>query len=170
MLGLHRSLDWRKRDTWEVRSQWVTVELENTESTQVVEVSLVVCITKESTSINSKWNQREGVLKQHTLPHPVRFKPFIYSLYSHPGFFGKLGMRKFHFQNNLKFCPVVNTDKLWSLVSEKTRTAAEKSKDKSPVIDVTKSVSFFQLFSTFYKCFIFIIWYEHNCLLNRDLR
>ena len=47
----------------------------------------------------------------------------------HPGFFGKLGMRKFHFQNNVKFCPVVNTDKLWSLVSEKTRTAAEKKKD-----------------------------------------
>ena len=57
----------------------------------------------------------------------------------HPGFYGKLGMRVFHMQRNWKHCPTVNTDKLWSLVSEQTRKAAEKSKDKAPVIDVTKS-------------------------------
>jgi hypothetical protein len=50
-------------------------------------------------------------------------------------------MRVFHLQRNWKFCPTVNTDKLWSLVSEEVRKAAEKSKDKAPVIDVTKSVS-----------------------------
>jgi len=60
---------------------------------------------------------------------------------SHPGYYGKLGMRVFHMQRNWKHCPTVNTDKLWSLVSEATRKAAEKSKDKAPVIDVTKSVS-----------------------------
>merc|ERR1739838_405658 len=57
----------------------------------------------------------------------------------HPGYYGKCGMRVFHLQRNWKFCPTVNTDKLWSLVSEETRKAAEKSKDKAPVIDVTKS-------------------------------
>jgi large subunit ribosomal protein L27Ae len=67
-------------------------------------------------------------------------------LFSHPGFYGKLGMRVFHMQRNWKFCPTVNTDKLWSLVSEQTRKAAEKSKDKAPVIDVTKSVSLSSIF------------------------
>jgi len=57
----------------------------------------------------------------------------------HPGFYGKTGMRVFHMQRNWKHCPTVNTDKLWTLVSEQTRKAAEKSKDKAPVIDVTKS-------------------------------
>merc|ERR1739848_142057 len=57
----------------------------------------------------------------------------------HPGFYGKLGMRVFHMQRNWKHCPTINTDKLWTLVSENTRLAAAKSKDKAPVIDVTKS-------------------------------
>ena len=57
----------------------------------------------------------------------------------HPGFYGKIGMRVFHMQRNWKYCPTVNTDKLWSLVSEEARAEAAKSKDKVPVIDVTKS-------------------------------
>jgi large subunit ribosomal protein L27Ae len=35
--------------------------------------------------------------------------------------------------------PVVNIDKLWSLVSEETRTKYATIKDKVPVIDVTKA-------------------------------
>ncbi len=57
----------------------------------------------------------------------------------HPGYFGKLGMRTLNLQRNWHHCPTVNIDKLWSLVSEATRAAASKSKDKVPVIDVTKS-------------------------------
>ena len=57
----------------------------------------------------------------------------------HPGYYGKLGMRTFHMQRNWKFCPTVNTDKLWSLVSEQTRLLAQKSSGKAPVIDVTNS-------------------------------
>ena len=57
-------------------------------------------------------------------------------------------MRVFHKQNNHYFLPTINTDKLWSLVTEGTRNAAAKSKDKAPVIDVTKSVS-----SVVYFCF-----------------
>merc|ERR1712110_105957 len=59
----------------------------------------------------------------------------------HPGFYGKCGMRVFHLQRNWKYCPTINTDKLWSLVSEQTRKAAAGKSDKAPVIDVTKSVS-----------------------------
>ena len=37
---------------------------------------------------------------------------------SHPGYFGKVGMRYFHKTQNKFFCPVINLDKLWTLVSE----------------------------------------------------
>merc|ERR1711907_684831 len=39
----------------------------------------------------------------------------------HPGYFGKVGMRNFHFRKNKYVCPTVNLDKLWTLVSEETR-------------------------------------------------
>ena len=57
----------------------------------------------------------------------------------HPGFYGKIGIRVFHKQNNRYFCPTINTDKLWSLVTEATRKSAAKNKDMAPVIDVTHS-------------------------------
>ena len=50
-----------------------------------------------------------------TLPFP----PF---LRSHPGYFGKVGMRYFHKTQNKFFRPVINVDKLWSLVSEQVCT------------------------------------------------
>merc|ERR1712066_830177 len=58
----------------------------------------------------------------------------------HPGYFGKLGMRNFHARPNKKWCPVVNVDRLWSLVSDQTRSVyAEHKEGKAPVIDVVKS-------------------------------
>merc|ERR1719446_1325508 len=61
----------------------------------------------------------------------------------HPGYFGKVGMRHFHKTNNQYFCPVVNLDGLWTLVSEQTRTEYQKeevkAKGKVPVIDVTQA-------------------------------
>ncbi len=75
----------------------------------------------------------------------------------HPGYFGKKGIRTFHLNKNAHFCPVVNVDKLWSLVSEETRKKYSTVKDKAiklfllkflifiiqkkqaPVIDVTKA-------------------------------
>jgi len=57
----------------------------------------------------------------------------------HPGYFGKKGMRHFHLKRNQDFCPIVNLDKLWTLVSEDTRTKYQTVKDKAPVIDVTKA-------------------------------
>ena len=140
---MFRSQYWRRQDPWEVTSPWVMVELVNTESRQVVEVKPVVCITRESWWTNSKY-----------------IKSVKSYFFSHPGFYGKLGMRVFHMQRNWKFCPTVNTDKLWSLVSEQTRKAAEKSKDKAPVIDVTKSVSTFWILRLFLSPF---------CLLNIKL-
>lgn len=59
----------------------------------------------------------------------------------HPGYFGKLGMRNFHVKpNSLRhFCPAVNVENLWSLVSAATKEkyASDKA-GKVPVIDVVR--------------------------------
>jgi large subunit ribosomal protein L27Ae len=59
----------------------------------------------------------------------------------HPGYFGKVGMRNFHLNRNLKFCPTLNLDKLWSLVSDENRKRAQKEADKIPVVDIVQFVS-----------------------------
>jgi hypothetical protein len=56
-------------------------------------------------------------------------------------------MRTFRLQRNQEFAPVVNLDKLWSLVSEQTRLKAQASKDKAAVIDVTKAVNYCFIYS-----------------------
>ena len=58
---------------------------------------------------------------------------------SHPGYFGKKGIRHFHLKRNQYYKPTINLDRLWGLVSEEARTAS--TKDKAAVIDVTKAVS-----------------------------
>ena len=135
-------------------SLWVTEELESTESTQVVEVKPVVCTTREFWWINCKYHY----LLLKSVSHQNYFHFF-----SHPGFYGKCGMRVFHKQRNWAFCPTINIDKLWSLVSEETKNAALKSKDKVPVIDVTKSVS---KLSRIGECTPFPIYYFKYLLLN----
>merc|ERR1711941_195793 len=57
----------------------------------------------------------------------------------HPGYFGKVGMRYFHKTQNKFFCPTINVDALWSLVSDQTREKYEKVTDKAPVIDVVRA-------------------------------
>jgi hypothetical protein len=52
-------------------------------------------------------------------------------------------MRVFRLQRNQQFQPIVNLDKLWSLVSDQTRLKAQASKDKAAVIDVTKAVNYY---------------------------
>nr|XP_048306067.1 60S ribosomal protein L27a-like [Myodes glareolus] len=58
----------------------------------------------------------------------------------HPGYFGKVGMRHYHLKRNQSFCPTVNLDKLWTLVSEQTQVNAAKNKTGvSPITDVVRS-------------------------------
>eukprot|EP00343_Euplotes_focardii_P006768 CAMPEP_0205819650 /NCGR_PEP_ID=MMETSP0206-20130828/2109_1 /ASSEMBLY_ACC=CAM_ASM_000279 /TAXON_ID=36767 /ORGANISM="Euplotes focardii, Strain TN1" /LENGTH=149 /DNA_ID=CAMNT_0053113499 /DNA_START=37 /DNA_END=486 /DNA_ORIENTATION=+ len=59
----------------------------------------------------------------------------------HPGYFGKVGMRHFHKTKAQFYCPTVNLDKIWSLVSDQTKTKYAKAGagDKVPVIDVTRA-------------------------------
>jgi len=56
----------------------------------------------------------------------------------HPGYFGKVGMRYFHKQTNHFWKPVINLDKLWSLVPAEKREAYlnNKKSDTAPVLDL----------------------------------
>jgi len=55
----------------------------------------------------------------------------------HPGYFGKVGMRYFHKTQQKFFCPTINVEKLWTLVSEEARTSCPKG--KAVVIDCIKN-------------------------------
>ncbi|XP_059043448.1 large ribosomal subunit protein uL15-like [Mustela lutreola] len=64
-------------------------------------------------------------------------------LYYHPDYFGKVDMRHFQLTRNQRFCPTVNLDKLWTLVSEQTRVNAAKNRTgAAPIIDVVRSGHF----------------------------
>ncbi|KAK5018294.1 60S ribosomal protein L28 [Cryomyces antarcticus] len=56
----------------------------------------------------------------------------------HPGYFGKVGMRYFHKLQNQFWKPVINLDKLWSLVPAEKREQylVEKKTDTAPVLDL----------------------------------
>ncbi|RKO83606.1 ribosomal protein L18e/L15P, partial [Blyttiomyces helicus] len=57
----------------------------------------------------------------------------------HPGYFGKVGMRRFHLTRQGQWAPVVNIDKLWSLVPEEARAkAVADPTGPVPVIDVLR--------------------------------
>merc|ERR1712146_295840 len=55
----------------------------------------------------------------------------------HPGYFGKVGMRYFHKTKQQYHCPVINVEKLWTLVSTEARTSCPKG--KAVVIDCVKN-------------------------------
>ncbi|KAL8695371.1 MAG: hypothetical protein Q9219_001463 [cf. Caloplaca sp. 3 TL-2023] len=56
----------------------------------------------------------------------------------HPGYFGKVGMRYFHKTQNQFWKPVINLDKLWSLIPLEKRDEylADKKGDTAPVLDL----------------------------------
>lgn len=51
-------------------------------------------------------------------------------------------MRNYHLRRNQKFCPTINLDKLWTLVTEQTRLKyKDNAEGKAPVIDAVRAVS-----------------------------
>ncbi len=56
----------------------------------------------------------------------------------HPGYFGKVGMRVFHYKRNIHFRPIINLDRIWSLIPKEVYEQAQTKKDQSLLIDVTK--------------------------------
>ena len=56
----------------------------------------------------------------------------------HPGYFGKVGMRHFHLTRNQTWRPIINVDKLWSLVPEEQKKGLTEKSDVVPVIDTLR--------------------------------
>ncbi|PNS20684.1 60S ribosomal protein L28-B [Sphaceloma murrayae] len=57
----------------------------------------------------------------------------------HPGYFGKVGMRYFHKLQNQFWKPVINLEKLWSLVPAEQREkylTGKAGKETAPVLDL----------------------------------
>lgn len=56
----------------------------------------------------------------------------------HPGYFGKVGMRYFHKSQNQFFKPVINLDKLWTLVpaEQREKYLGDKKSDTAPILNV----------------------------------
>ena len=50
-------------------------------------------------------------------------------------------MRHFHKLKNHYHCPIINLDKLWTLVGEEKRVECAKDKSKAPVIDSPTTAS-----------------------------
>ncbi|OBZ67824.1 hypothetical protein A0H81_12385 [Grifola frondosa] len=59
----------------------------------------------------------------------------------HPGYFGKVGMRHFHLTRNLQWRPIINVDKLWTLVPAEEKQGLTASSEVVPVIDTLSMVT-----------------------------
>jgi len=60
----------------------------------------------------------------------------------HPGYYGKVGQRHLHLLPHQYYMPAINVDRIWSLVSEQTRTQYRDNpelKGKSPIIDIHRA-------------------------------
>ncbi|XP_055340001.1 60S ribosomal protein L27a-like [Paramacrobiotus metropolitanus] len=58
----------------------------------------------------------------------------------HPGYFGKVGMRHYHLNRNHEYCPTLNVDRIWTLLSDQAKQKAHERQDgKAPVIDLTRA-------------------------------
>ncbi len=53
--------------------------------------------------------------------HRINFDKF------HPGYFGKVGMRYFHWRKSVDHCPTINIDRIWTLVSAQTKALSQQA-------------------------------------------
>ena len=84
---------------------------------------------------------------------------YTFFVFSHPGYFGKVGMRYFHKTQNKFHMPSLNVDKLWSLLSEQSRDKylGGKPSEKAPVIDVVQAVSIYQNVGRFIRSELLVL-------------
>lgn len=78
-------------------------------------------------------------------------------------------MRNYHLRRNTKWCPTLNLDKLWTLVSEQTRLKYKDVEGKAPVIDLVKAVSYLCCFTTVYITPIYLFDYRDNLRLHLNV-
>ena len=72
------------------------------------------------------------------LPNSSVMLSLLFPWHSHPGYFGKVGMRHFHHSKNPYFCSTINVDKLWTLV--KGAADASVPAGEAVVVDCVKAV------------------------------
>ena len=75
-------------------------------------------------------------LEKKPLTPSVPFPPYYDDSHHHK----QVGMRHFHTLKNRTYTKAVNVEKLWSLLGDGVYEQAKASKDKAPVLDVTKLV------------------------------
>jgi large subunit ribosomal protein L27Ae len=68
----------------------------------------------------------------------TRFRVLIRTNFDkyHPGYFGKVGMRRFHLTRNAQWNPTINVDKLWTLVPEEHKKDLKEDSQVVPVVNV----------------------------------
>lgn len=81
-----------------------------------------------------------------------KYNWYVLFVFSHPGYFGKVGMRTYRVLKNRSWSPAINLDKLWSLVTEQHRLTYKDKTDKAPVIDVVRAVSGFHMRTSLLWC------------------
>ena len=79
---------------------------------------------------------------------PLHARIFVKYNNSHPGYFGKVGMRYFHKTQNKFHCPIVNLDQVWNLVGDEVREKYAKA-GASDKVRATK-IYLFGVFSYHY--------------------
>ena len=92
-----------------------------------VAVSLVVCTTTGTSLRFTLWNNKQTM---SDLVCSINFDKY------HPGYFGKVGMRRFHLTRNAQWRPIINVDKLWTLVPEEEKEGLTEDSEVVPVIDI----------------------------------
>lgn len=104
----------------------VTDVLASTVNTPVVADSLVVCTTTGmSLCFNHETTSKRAACR-------INFDKY------HPGYFGKVGMRRFHLTRNAQWRPIINVDKLWTLVPEEEKEGLTEDSEVVPVIDILR--------------------------------
>jgi hypothetical protein len=99
--------------------------LENTVNIQVVVVLLEVNTTTGAFTLLF-------TRQTHLMASRTNFDKY------HPGYFGKVGMRHFHLTRNMHWRPIINVDKLWSLVPAEEKQNLTEDSEIVPVIDVLR--------------------------------
>lgn len=77
-------------------------------------------------------------------------------------------MRNYHLRRNSKWCPTLNLDKLWTLVSEQTRLKyKDHPEGKAPVIDIIKAVSILMKFYNILNSLQLKSFQSYKSMVNR---
>ena len=58
--------------------------------------------------------------------------------YLDSSYFGKVGMRRFHLTRNASWRPIINVDKLWTLIPAEQKKDLTETSEVVPVIDTLR--------------------------------